>query len=36
MELILKSLESYPEYSNEIAHLIIIPILKTFRQVIDN
>lgn len=36
MELILKSLEQHKEYSNEIAHIIIDPILKTFRQVIDN
>mmetsp|Transcript_39177 Transcript_39177/g.37564 ORF Transcript_39177/g.37564 Transcript_39177/m.37564 type:complete len:128 (-) Transcript_39177:2670-3053(-) len=36
MELILKSLELHKEQANEIAHLIIDPILKTFRQVIDN
>jgi hypothetical protein len=36
MELILKSLEQHKETSNEIAHIIIDPILKTFRQVIDN
>lgn len=36
MELILKSLESHPESSNRIAHIIIDPILKTFRQVIEN
>lgn len=36
MELILKSLETHKEMANEIAHVIIDPILKTFRQVIDN
>lgn len=36
MELILKSLEQHKEHSNEIAHIIINPILRTFRQVIDN
>lgn len=36
MELILKSLEQHKELSNEIAHIIIDPILRTFRQVIDN
>ena len=36
MELILKSLESNLLMSNEIAHIIVDPILKTFRQVIDN
>lgn len=36
MELILKSLEQHKETSNEIAHFIIDPILRTFRQVIDN
>lgn len=36
MELILKSLESHPEVSNQIAHLIVEPILRTFNQVIDN
>ena len=36
MELILKSLENHPEVSNEIAHLIVEPILRTFSQVIDN
>ena len=36
MELILKSLEQHKEIAMEIAHVIIDPILKTFRQVIDN
>jgi hypothetical protein len=36
MELILKSLESHPKTSNEIAHIIVDPILRTFKQVIDN
>ncbi|CDW85800.1 n-terminal domain-containing protein [Stylonychia lemnae] len=36
MELILKSLEQNKEMSNEIAHIIIDPIIRTFRQVIDN
>ena len=36
MELILKSLEQHKEASNEIAHIIIDPILSTFKQVIDN
>jgi hypothetical protein len=36
MELILKSLEQHRETSNEIAHIIIDPILSTFKQVIDN
>lgn len=31
MELILKSLESNEKMSNEIAHIIIDPIIKTFR-----
>ncbi len=36
MELILKNLEPNREISNEIAHIIIDPLLKTFKQVIDN
>ena len=36
MELILKSLEAHPETSNKIAHIIVDPILRTFKQVIDN
>jgi len=31
MELILKSLEQHKDTSNEIAHIIIDPILSTFR-----
>lgn len=36
MELILKSLETHPDISNKIAHIIVDPILRTFKQVIDN
>ena len=36
MELILKSLESHSDISNKIAHIIVYPILRTFKQVIDN
>ncbi len=36
MELILKSLEGHPIESNKIAHIIIDPILRAFKQNIDN
>ena len=36
MELILKSLEGHETTSNKIAHLIVEPILRTFKQAIDN
>ena len=36
MELILKSLETHPSTSNKIAHIIVDPLLRTFKQVIDN
>ena len=36
LELILKSLEQHKEHSNEIAHMIVDPLLRTLRHVIDN
>jgi len=36
MELILKSIESNQHNSNLIAHIIINPILRAFKQNIDN
>jgi len=36
MELILKSVQPYKDLANEIAHVIISPLVKTLRQSIDN
>lgn len=36
MELILKSVQPYKDLANEIAHVIIKPVVKTLRQSIDN
>lgn len=36
MELILKSVQPYKDLANEIAHVIIMPVVKTLRQSIDN
>ena len=36
MELILKSVEPYKELAQEISHIIVMPVIKTLRQSINN